>query len=165
MSSATYFSRHIFLKSFFFSMRAKTTKWVQYVFVVLSPSRGKRLSSKVEVANLLGTQLQCRGHERHFLDCPSDFTSINGQTLTECPDRDSLVLMCNPGALMDIDTGKINNIRGFPYVSIDLQVKSRPNRNKDRPLGVRTRDPKIFSSGPFLRYPAILNGFEFHRVQ
>ena len=107
----------------------------------------------MEVANLLGTQLQCRGHERHFLDCPSDFTSINGQTLTECPDRDSLVLMCNPGALMDIDTGKINNIRGFPYVSIDLQVKSRPTKNKGRPLGIRTRDPKIFSSGPFLRYP------------
>ena len=72
--------------------------------------------------------------------------------------------MCNPGALMDIDTGKINNIRGFPYVSIDLQVKSRPAK-KDRPLRIRTRDPKTFSSGPFIRYPEILNGLEFHRVQ
>ena len=92
------------------------------MFVVLSPSRGKRLSSKVEVANLLGTQLGCQGSERHFLDCPSDFSQINGETLTHCPEQHSLVLMCNPGALVDPITDRINNIRGFPYVSIDLEV-------------------------------------------
>ena len=124
-------------------MRPKTPEWVQYVFVVLSPSRGKRLSSKVEVANLLGTQLQCGGHERHFLDCPSDFTSINGQTLTTCPDQDSLVLMCNPGALIDPHSNKINNIRGFPYVSIDLEVW-RSKANIDTFLLHRGSNPRLF---------------------
>ena len=75
----------------------------------------------MEVANLLGTQLDCQGSERHFLDCPSDFSKINGETLTECPIQNQ-VLMCNPGGLVDLQTDRINNIGGFPYVSIDLEV-------------------------------------------
>ena len=35
----------------------------------------------MEVGNLLGQKLQCEGHEKHFLDCQSNYKDISGHNL------------------------------------------------------------------------------------
>lgn len=78
-------------------------------------------SSKLEVGNLLGKTLDCQGTEEHFLDCPSDFTGMTGQAFIECQDTQTR-LLCNPGALLNKESGQISNIKGLPYVSINIEV-------------------------------------------
>lgn len=77
--------------------------------------------SKMEVGNLLGRRLDCQGTEEHFLDCPSDFTGMTGQGFIECDDSQTR-LLCNPGALLSKESGQISNIKGLPYVSINIEV-------------------------------------------
>ena len=78
-------------------------------------------SLNVEVGNLLGQKLQCKGEERHFMDCPSNYKDITGQSLTLCESNEPMAgLLCNPPGL--INNGKLNSIEGVPFVSIDLQV-------------------------------------------
>ena len=80
-------------------------------------------SLNVEVGNLLGQKLRCNGNENHFLDCPSSYKNISGQSLTQCdPNESTAGLLCNPPGL--VKDGKLSSIEGIPFISIDLEVSN-----------------------------------------
>ena len=67
----------------------------------------------MEVGNLLGQKLQCEGHEKHFLDCQSNYKDISGHNLVRIKSNE---LSIGVFSKSDIKCGGASYVFRIPYV-------------------------------------------------
>ncbi len=71
--------------------------------------------------NILGLKLRCTGDESSIMDCPSDYSSLTGDSLTSCASSASkpAAIICEPASIQ-LGSNMKTSTRGLPYLTTKL---------------------------------------------